>query len=250
MQAINDHSAIREQAVDLRLAGKSLREIKEIVGPVGNSTLNEMLRGIAPPDWTRRPNAKDDVRAEARKLRAQGVDYNTIAAQLGVSKSSVSLWVRDMPRPVGLSPEERARRASEGQRGFWERERAYRDEFRAEAGREIGQLTDREVLMAGAVAYWCEGTKSKPWRNDERVVFTNSDPRLVRMFQRFLDVAGARRTDVDLPGQHPRERRRRGRAALLGGGHRGTRQPVQHPVPKADRRIEGWVAAITAAPSK
>jgi len=76
----------------LRLAGKSLREIKEILGPMSNTTLHNALKGTPPPDWTRRPNAKDDVRAQARELRAQGLAYHEIAARLGVSKSSVSLY--------------------------------------------------------------------------------------------------------------------------------------------------------------
>jgi hypothetical protein len=197
MTANQDHSAVREQAIALRLAGKSVREIREALGPIGKSTLNEALRGTAPPEWTRRPNAKDQVRAQARELRAQGLDYNAIAERLSVSKSSVSLWVRDMPRPPRLSPEEHQRRASAGQQRFRAREQAYRDEFRAEAAEEIGVLSDREVLIAGAVAYWCEGSKSKPWRNDgDRVIFTNSDPRLVCLFLRFLDVAGVARAEL------------------------------------------------------
>jgi transposase len=67
-----------------------------------------------PPDWTRRPNAKDDLRAQARQLRADGQKYNDIAARLGVSKSSVSLWVRDLPTPPRLSPEENRKRSAEG----------------------------------------------------------------------------------------------------------------------------------------
>ena len=34
---------------------------------------------------------------------------------------------------------------------------------------EIGELTDREVLLIGAIAYWCEGAKSKPYRRHECV---------------------------------------------------------------------------------
>ncbi|MGH9245766.1 MAG: helix-turn-helix domain-containing protein, partial [Acidimicrobiales bacterium] len=33
----------------------------------------------------------------ARELRAAGWTYNEICAELGVCKSSVSLWVRDIP---------------------------------------------------------------------------------------------------------------------------------------------------------
>jgi transposase len=49
------------------------------------------------------PERKDGVRATARELRAQGHDYEEIANYLGVSKSSVSLWVRDVPVSSRLS---------------------------------------------------------------------------------------------------------------------------------------------------
>ncbi|MEV0395854.1 hypothetical protein [Polymorphospora rubra] len=42
----------------------------------------------------------------------------------------------------------------------------------------------------GAAIYWSEGRKSKPWRRDERVTLTNSDPRLLGLFLRFLAVCG------------------------------------------------------------
>jgi hypothetical protein len=82
---------LRERAVALRRAGRSRREIKEILGIGSNETLNDSLRGEPPPEWTRRPRAKDDLHARARELREQGLDYDDIAASLGVSKSSVSL---------------------------------------------------------------------------------------------------------------------------------------------------------------
>ena len=117
----------RGQAIALRRSGKSRREIKEILGVGSNQTLNELLAGEPPPEWTRRPNAKDDLHAKARRLREQGYDYNQIAAELGVSKSSVSLWVRDLPRPERLSYEECRKRAAEGARRYWEAERPVRE---------------------------------------------------------------------------------------------------------------------------
>src|SRR3984885_10920960 len=185
---------VRERAIALRRAGPSLREIKEILGVGSNQTLHDALRGEPPPEWTRRPRAKDDLHARARELRAQGLDYDDIAAALGVSKSSVSLWVRDMPRPARLSYEECCKRSAEGSRLYWETERpareARREEVRAAAAAQIGTLSKREVLIAGAIAYWCEGAKSKPHRRSERVIFTNSDPSLIRIFLRFLEATG------------------------------------------------------------
>jgi transposase-like protein len=43
--------------------------------------------------------AKDWERSEARRLRAAGLSVGRIARQLGVAKSSVSVWVRDIPGP-------------------------------------------------------------------------------------------------------------------------------------------------------
>jgi transcriptional regulator with XRE-family HTH domain len=185
---------LRERAIALRRAGRSRREIKEILGIGSNATLDRALRGEPPPEWTHRPRAKDDLHARARQLREQGLDYEEIAEALGVSKSSVSLWVRDMPRPERLSYEECRKRSAEGSRLYWEAERpareVQREAVRAAAAGEIGMLSKREVLIAGAIAYWCEGTKSKSHQLRERVVFINSDPGLIRFFLRFVDAAG------------------------------------------------------------
>src|SRR3984885_15399989 len=156
---------LREQAIALRRAGKSRREIKELLAITSNWTLNEVLRGEPPQPWTWRPNAKDELRAKARDLREQGLDYEEIVAELGVSKSSVSLWVRDLPRPPRLSYEECRKRQAKGVRRYWEAERPIREAERqaisAAAGAQIGPLNDREILIAGVVAYWCEGAKKK-----------------------------------------------------------------------------------------
>lgn len=192
---------LREQATALRLAGKSLREIKEITGVTSNSRLGLALRGVPPPAWTRRPRAKDHLRGMARELRTRGYTYVEIAAELGVSKSSVSSWVRDMPRVGRISYEEIRKRNAAGAGAFWAAESLRREAGRLaiteQAGAQIGCLSDREVLIGGAVAYWCEGTKNKPYRRpDNRVVFINSDPKLILFFLRFLAVAGVERERI------------------------------------------------------
>jgi len=194
MRTKEELDRLRERAIVLRREGKSNREIRAILGPMSNSTLTSFLRGVPPPDWTRRPNAKDELRATARRLRNLGLDYEEIATSLGVSKSSVSLWVRDLPRPPRLSVEECRKRSAEGSRRYWEAERPAREArlagVAARAAAEIGDMTDREILIAGAIAYWCEGTKNKPHRRADRVVFINSDPVLIGFFLKFLYTAG------------------------------------------------------------
>jgi hypothetical protein len=192
MRTPQEMAALRERAIQLRREGKSRRQIKEILGSMSNSTLDDALRGEPPPEWTRRARAKDDLRERARELRTQGLDYEEIAGALGVAKSSISLWVRDLPRPARLSYEECRKRAAEGAHRYWAAERPVREAARAAtretAAAQIGTLTDRELLIAGAIAYWCEGGKSKSYTRSDRVIFTNSDPALIRFFLRFLNV--------------------------------------------------------------
>jgi hypothetical protein len=64
------------------------------------------------------------------------------------------------------------------------------------AAAEIGELSEREILISGAIAYWCEGTKSKPQKLRERVLFINSDPGLIRFFLRFLAAAGIQQAQL------------------------------------------------------
>ncbi len=88
------------------------------------------------------PTPRTTCASKARDLRLQGLDYEEIAGALGVAKSSVSLWVRDLPRPARLSSDECARRTSEGTRRYWTAERPVRaagaPPSRAAAAAEIG----------------------------------------------------------------------------------------------------------------
>jgi transcriptional regulator with XRE-family HTH domain len=272
---------LREQAIALRRAGHSRREIKQILGIGSNATLDRALRGEPPPEWTRRPRAKDDSRARARELRKQGLDYEEIAGALGVSKSSVSLWVRDMPRPERLSYEECRKRSAEGSRLYWEAERpareARREAVRAAAAGEIGMLSKREVLIAGAIAYWCEGAKSKPHKLRESAVFINSDPGLISFFLRFLgeagvepgqmrfrvhihetaDVAAAEEFWLEVTGaesaqfQRTTLKRHNPRTVRknVGADYRGCLIVYVRQSADLYRRIEGWVRAATMMPT-
>jgi len=190
----NGFENLRERAIALRRAGRSRREIKQLLAIGSNATLNEALRGEPPQPWTLRPNAKDGLRKAARELRQRGLSYQQIASDLGVSKSTVSLWVRDLPRPPRLSYEECRKRHAEAVRRYWAAERPARaqrrDAIRLSAIAQAGVLSKREVLIAGAIAYWCEGSKNKPHRRWDRVAFINSDPALISFFLRFLDAAG------------------------------------------------------------
>jgi transcriptional regulator with XRE-family HTH domain len=185
---------LRQRAVALRRQGLSTRQIREGLG-IDNWTLRPLLAGEPPPEWTRRPRAKDDLRQRARELRSQGWTYDRIAAELGCSKSSVSLWVRDLPAPE-RRPRTREEASEIGRRGWEARLRVREEERRRakdEARRGIGPLTDRELFLTGVALYWAEGSKDKPYARRERVVFVNSDPGVIRVFLAWLRLLGVPR---------------------------------------------------------
>ncbi|MFD7609039.1 hypothetical protein ACFWAN_53575 [Streptomyces mirabilis] len=188
---------MRERAIALRRAGLSRRQIRDRLHVDNNDILNRLLEGEPPPEWTKRPNAKDDLRDKARELRLQGWTYDQIQMELGCSKGSISLWVRDLPKPERRDPSEQAKLAS---RKRWDHELAVRDEERqktkAAAAAEIGTLSDRELFLVGVGMYWAEGSKDKPYDRRENVTFVNSDPGMIETFLRWLDLLGVERDHV------------------------------------------------------
>ncbi|MCX4609560.1 MULTISPECIES: hypothetical protein [Streptomyces] len=192
-----DFETLRERATTLRRAGLSRRQIRDRLHVDNNDILNRLLEGEPPPEWTKRPNAKDDLRDKARELRLQGWTYDQIQMELGCSKGSISLWVRDLPKPERRDPSEQAKLAS---RKRWDHELAVRDEERqktkAAAAAEIGTLSDRELFLVGVGMYWAEGSKDKPYDRRENVTFVNSDPGMIETFLRWLDLLGVERDRV------------------------------------------------------
>ncbi len=126
-------------------------------------------------------------REEARRLRALGWTMPDIAGELGVSRSSVSLWTRHIP--VVRGPR---RRAAPRAPNVLERRKQAEIAELLEAGRmRIGELSERDLLVAGTALYAGEGTKS-----GHIVGFANSDVRMVMLFcswlRRFFDIDESR----------------------------------------------------------
>jgi hypothetical protein len=63
------------------------------------------------------------------------------------------------------------------------------------AGGLVGDLGRLDLVRIGALMYWCEGTKAKPWSGaaGEHVTFTNSDAGLILVFLAFLRTVGVPR---------------------------------------------------------
>jgi hypothetical protein len=127
---------------------------------------------------------KTSERLEARRLRHEGRSIKYIARRVGVSQSSVSVWVRD----IALSPEQTERLSlNRGMHPRQVRAREVRSEWhraRRRGAQEDGRLYARAgdpLHVAGCMLYWAEGSKTR-----NAVKITNSDPEVLRLFVRYL----------------------------------------------------------------
>lgn len=184
------YEELRDRAVSLRREGLSRRQIRDHLKVANNDLLNRLLEGEPPPEWTKRPRAKDELRARARELRTQGRTYDQIQLELGCSKSSISLWVRDLPKPPPRTREEASAIAKRGWEATLRKREKERQQTKDAAAREIGRLSDRELFLVGVGLYWSEGTKSKPHRRNESTNFVNSDPDMIELYLSWLRLLG------------------------------------------------------------
>ncbi|PZT69322.1 hypothetical protein DN402_20565 [Streptomyces sp. SW4] len=194
-----DFEGLRTQAVALRRAGYSLRQISDELKVYSNNVLSRLVKGEPPPAWTKRPNAKDDLRARARELRLQGWTYDQIERELGCSRSSVSLWVRDLPKPKPRNtPEEQRALMNAGLAQLRKAQDDERTQAKEAAAAAVGKLSERELFITGVALYWAEGAKSKPYRRSEALHFINSDPNVIKVFLRWLELLGVSRDRLTL----------------------------------------------------
>jgi len=132
--------------------------------------------------------AKFVEKKEAIELRRKGISIKKIASKLGVSSSSISLWVRD----IELTEEQYKTLKQNAKDPLYGKRLSYINKIKRDTNRKIeklkaegilkiGKLTKRELFLAGCALYWSEGFKK-----DSQVGFANSDPAMLRLFLRWL----------------------------------------------------------------
>jgi transposase-like protein len=127
---------------------------------------------------------KREAREQARSLRHQGYSIKQICQQLGVAKSSVSLWVRDIPLTEAQLADLKQRHPIfhgqyAGSQAIAAKHRALREQYQQE-----GRIKAREgdlLHQAGCMLYWGEGAKAR-----NMLTLCNSDPDMIRFYMRFV----------------------------------------------------------------
>jgi hypothetical protein len=123
--------------------------------------------------------AKYDLRQKALDLRKVGQSYTQIKQALGVSKSTLSLWLRGHPlskerirllRDVSEVRIEKFRQTMSAKR-----EQRFADACDVEKANLI-PLSDRELYIAGLFLYWGEGLKDLRYS----IALYNTNPQMIK----------------------------------------------------------------------
>ena len=201
LRAKDDH---RDAAIAMRLEGRSYNEIKAELG-VGKGSLSLWLRELPAPSEVQRAALRaragepsDDKPLDdpglARALRLDGWLLREIAEELGVSVKTACIWCEGLPIPARATTASGRKDIADAGRAYWDAKRPLMEAERlsvvSRAAAVVPPVTDDLLLLLAAVAYWCEGAKSKPWAKKERLTIVNQDPNVIRLFVCWLRRTG------------------------------------------------------------
>lgn len=127
---------------------------------------------------------------QAQKLRHQGLSYGEILRKISVSKSTISLWCKD----IQLTEKQKLRLLSNKQFGqrkgslvAAENKRNARiertEKINCLAKKDVGRIINRDKFMAGISLYAAEGNKG-----DGKAGFSNADPKLIKFMTNWFMV--------------------------------------------------------------
>lgn len=132
---------------------------------------------------------KKTEKEEAIKLRKQGFSYSEILKLVPISKSTLSVWLRD----IGLAKRQKQKLTEKRRLAQIKAQEACRNK-RIEKEKEIIRLakkqikiiSKRDLWILGSALYWAEGTKQKKNNVSQKVTFNNSDPNMILLFNKWL----------------------------------------------------------------
>ena|SRR3989338_219889 len=135
--------------------------------------------------------ARKKDKQKALIMRKKGMSYSQIKEKLGVSKSTLSGWLYNMP----LS-EERIRELRDFSpiriEHYRNTMRLKKEEKFAEAYLEMSQkikkLSSRELFLAGLFLYWAEGSKT----TNAAIGLTNTNPNMLKFYIRWVKLLGVK----------------------------------------------------------
>ncbi len=129
------------------------------------------------------------IKDKAIRLRKKGYSYSQIKSAIGVSKGTLSEWLRPYPLSTERINELRANSPQriERYRNTMAKKRQVKLDLAFEkAKKDIGTLSERELFIFGFALYWAEGGKTRMGS----MALGNTDPSMLKFFMKWLNLLG------------------------------------------------------------
>ncbi len=121
---------------------------------------------------------------KAIDLRKSGKSYGEILKLINVSKSTISLWLRD----IELSPEQKEKLLVGRKKSQYESAQAkiqkrikLTEQIISESKKEVNNLINDPLFLPGLMLYWAEGAKT-----NEHVKLSNSDSLMIKFMMKWF----------------------------------------------------------------
>lgn len=134
----------------------------------------------------------EETKDKAILLRKQGKTFRQIARVLHLPLSTTHLWTKSIK--LTKSQLEKIKSAHKkafqvgrklGSKKQHLQTQVKTKKFMKIGKQQVGRLSKRELTLVGAALYWSEGFKK-----DSRLGFSNSDPKMIKLFLRWLFKIG------------------------------------------------------------
>ncbi len=127
----------------------------------------------------------------AKRMRELGTSLGDISKKLHVTKSTLSFWCKDIILKESAIRKIKTKGKLKSIRGLLRYSESKRKERitrnilqKQEGAKDLGVLSNRDILMVGLGLYWGEGYK---YENGE-FGFTNSNPSMIRFYFKWLKL--------------------------------------------------------------
>ncbi len=131
------------------------------------------------------------IKETAKRMREHGASLGEISKKLHITKSTLSLWCKDMVLTESVIRKIKTKGRVKSLTGLLRyselkrKERIIRNVLQKKEGATtIGNVSNRDILMIGLGLYWGEGYKYEYGE----LGFTNSNPYMIRFYFKWLKL--------------------------------------------------------------
>ncbi len=132
------------------------------------------------------------LKQKALEMRAKQMSYSQIKEKLGVSKSTLNYWLKDLPLSKDRIKELRdnsSQRIENFRNTMFQKQKVKLDIAYDKASKDIGKLSKREMFLAGFFLYWAEGGKT----GKSAITLTNTNPNMLKFYIEWLGLLGVKK---------------------------------------------------------